>query len=80
MRILADSKEGQKVRQVTVDGKPCISVVELDTEEGWVKVLVPKNVIPLTKEDSTVAKEDGQSLKWDTRVLYGHVEVTLNEE
>jgi hypothetical protein len=63
--------ESHKVREVLVDGVLSTMTVALDTEEGWVEELVPREEM---KDDEW----DGVS--WPTRRREGKVEVVFFTE
>jgi hypothetical protein len=66
--------------------------VELNTEEGWVDVMLPKideskaELIEMDKVSDRYFDEDGQekvpagSLEWETKRLHGKVEVIFRDD
>ena len=90
MKIKVGDKLAEKVKKITVDGKPVVlwQVMELDTEKGWVKMDLPKvlPVLEATLPDADNLSEDDKEqmsvaeTKWEEKILYGKVEVEFDEE
>jgi hypothetical protein len=84
MKLHANQPEAAKILRVLVDGKPVAQAVSLDTEEGWVDILLPKVVkskeyttgqaVDITKDNSAETE-----LEWETKRLYGKVDVVFNK-
>lgn len=88
MRILANSDEGRRVRQVLLDGRPILNVVELDTDEGWVKLKIPRPqtiLFPGPPDPDALSEDDKEqnsvaASQWDEETRHGVVTVKFGEE
>jgi len=83
MRIKANQEEATKVSFVTVDNKRVERVYEVDDDEGWVDVLLPKlpkdtlEANPTEAFDETII--DVGECDWEIKRLKGQVVIHFNE-
>ena len=90
MKIKSEDPVAAEIVAVMVDGKRVPMAVELDTEEGWVDVMVPKvdestatqiNKVSMPhalKKDGTI-KAPAESVEWEKKRIHGSVEVIVRD-
>jgi len=83
MKLQVDQPEAAKVLRVLVDGKPVAQAVSLDTDAGWVDVVVPKVDDAVSIEAGgriNIKEEFNPEFEWETKRLFGKVEVVMVPE
>ena len=86
MRINADDEEVVKyIKEVSVNGKRVAMATLIDTEEGWVEVKIPhiQKAAKLEAGNQVDISDDnaGQTqFDWETKRLYGKVEVVWHDD
>jgi len=77
MRIKATDSKAAKIQAVFVNNKRVVMPVELDTEQGWVDVLVPE--LPLAIDSSPGDEKADGEFSYKTIRLRGEVKVIWNQ-
>lgn len=95
MHLKTSDPKAAEINHILLDGKRVVMVVELDTDEGWVDIILPKideNKAELIeaggadKVSDRYFDKEGQekvpagSVEWETKRLFGKVEVDFRED
>lgn len=78
MRIKAEDQKAADIIAILLDGKKVPGAAELDTKEGWVDVMVPKQVAPAPGKEEEVDIDTtlpAPSVEWERKRLHGNIEV-----
>ena len=92
MHLKVSDPKAAEIDSIFLDEKEVVMAVELNTDEGWVDVILPKideskaELVQMDKVADRYFDKEGTekvpaaSLEWETKRLFGKVEVNFRDD